>query len=323
MLRVIDREDIAQVLDLRSALACVERSFRLFSEGAVSAPLVSHIPFAEPPGDCHVKAAHVHGEPVFAVKVSNGFYRNPLLGLPSSNGLVLVFSAATGAPLAVLEDRGLITDMRTALAGVVVSSLARPNGIGTVGIVGAGTQARLQLEYLHRLRGPLKAGVWSRSAEELGPYVDDMRQKGIEPEAFEDLAALCAESDVLITTTPATSPLLQEAWVSPGTHITAVGADAKGKQELDPRLFGRARGILVDSREQCVDHAEVCRAVTAGIVRPESLVEIGEALAGKAWQLNPAGDITIADLSGLGATDALLAQAAWKACSGAPDHAGG
>jgi ornithine cyclodeaminase len=312
MLQVIEREDIAQTLDLKSALSCVERSFMLFSEGRVTAPPVSHLGFPDAPGDCHIKAAHVHGEAIFTVKISNGFYRNPALGLPSSNGLIMVFSADTGEPLAVLEDRGLITDMRTALAGVVVSHLARPDVIGTVGIIGAGTQARLQLEYLSRLRGPVQARVWTRSAEEVKPYLVDMRSKGIEVEARQDLSELCAECDLLITTTPSTAALIQNSWVTAGTHITAVGADAKGKQELDPRLFGRARGILVDSQGQCLDHAEVSHAVAAGLVSPESLVEIGEALNGKDWQLNKDGDITIADLSGLGATDAMMAQAVWE-----------
>jgi ornithine cyclodeaminase len=313
MLRVIEREEIASVLELENALACIERSFRLFSQGRVTAPPVTHLGFSEPAGDSHIKAAHIHGEPIFAVKVSNGFYQNPSRGLPSSNGLVMVFCADTGTTLAVLDDRGLITDMRTALAGVVALTLARPDGFGTVGIVGAGTQARLQLEYLHRLRGPLQARVWSRSAEELKPYLQDIRAKGVDVEARDDLQKLCSECDVLVTTTPATSPLVDSSWVPAGTHITAVGADAEGKQELDPELFRRARGVLVDSRDQCVDHAEVSHAVRAGLVKPGVLVEIGEALAGQDWQLNVAGDITIADLSGLGASDAMMAQAVWAA----------
>jgi ornithine cyclodeaminase/alanine dehydrogenase-like protein (mu-crystallin family) len=214
MVRVIEREQIARVLSLEEALVCVERSFRFYSGGSVTAPPVAHLGFTDPPGDCHIKAAHIHGEPIFAVKVSNGFYENPSRGLPSSNGLVLVLSA---------------------------------------------------------------------------------------------------ECDTLITTTPSTEPLVESEWVTTGMHITAVGADAKGKQELDPELFGRARGILVDSREQCVDHAEVCHAVAAGIVKPDALVEIGEALAGQDWKFKPAGEMTIADLSGLGASDAMMAQAIWNA----------
>jgi len=318
--QIIDREHIARLLDLDLALIRIEQAFRLFSNGDITMPPVAYLGFDDPPGDCHIKAAHVHGSPIFAVKVASGFYHNPARGLPSSNGLVMVFCAQTGASLAVLDDRGLITDIRTALAGVVASSLARPNGFGMVGIVGAGTQARLQLEYLHRLRGPFESRVWSRSEAELEPYRNDLRCRGIKVEVRTDLQQLCSECDTIITTTPSTEPLIRSDWVSSGTHITAVGADAEGKQELDPELFGRARGVLVDSRDQCVDHAEVCHAVKAGIVREDALVEIGEALEGRDWQLNEGGDTTIADLSGLGASDAMMAQVVWDAINGASEQ---
>ena len=314
-MQIINREHIARLLDLDLALVRIEQAFRLFSSGDITMPPVAYLGFDNPPGDCHIKAAHVHESPIFVVKVASGFYRNPARGLPSSNGLVMVFCAQTGTSLAVLNDRGLITDMRTALAGVVASSLARPDGFGVVGIVGAGTQARLQLEYLHRLRGPFESRVWSRSEAELEPYRNDLRCRGIKVEIRTDLQQLCSECDTIITTTPSAEPLIRSDWVSSGTHITAVGADAEGKQELDAELFGRARGVLVDSRDQCVDHAEVCHSVRAGIIQEDTLVEIGEALAGQEWQLNNDGDITIADLSGLGASDAMMAQVVWDAIS--------
>ncbi|MGB5625186.1 MAG: hypothetical protein WBM61_05590, partial [Woeseiaceae bacterium] len=140
-------------------------------------------------------------------------------------------------------------------------------------------------------------------------YLADMRAKGITIGSCNSVRELCAECDTIITTTPSTEALVKSSWVRTGSHITAIGADAEGKQELDTKLFGRAEGILVDSREQCVDHAEAHYAVQAGIVKPKELVEIGEALEGAPWRNNPAGDITIADLSGLGASDAILAQA--------------
>ncbi len=307
-MQIIDRQTIAATLDLEAALDGVQKSFRLYSEGRVTSPPVAHLGFVNPPGDCHIKSAHLHGEPSFAVKVSNGFYSNPARGLPSSNGLIMVFCSQTGAPLALLQDEGLITDMRTALAGVVATSLARPDGFGTVGIIGTGIQARLQLEYLYRLKGPVAARVWGRSSAGVDRYLADMRTRAIDVQPCSTIHELCGQCQTLITTTPSTSALIDSDWVAAGTHITAVGADAEGKQELDPRLYTRASGILVDSREQCIDHAESRHAVSAGMLRPENLVEIGAALDGAAWQTRASGDITIADLSGLGASDAMMAQ---------------
>ncbi len=308
-MKILNKEQIAAALDLETALSRVEQSFRLYSKGQVTAPPVTYLGFEDPPGDCHIKSAHLHGEPVFAIKIATGFYDNPSRGLPSSNGLIIVISATTGTPLALLQDEGLLTDMRTGLAGVVATSVARPDGFGTVGIIGTGIQARLQLEYLHRLKGPVRARVWGRSPAAVEKYLADMRAKGVEIEACDSVGSLCAECDTLITTTPATTPLVESDWVRAGTHITAVGADAEGKQELDQNLFARASGVLVDSREQCVDHADTHHAVAAKIIAPDFPVEIGEALEGTSWQNNPAGDITIADLSGLGASDAIVAQA--------------
>lgn len=311
-MQIIDRQTIAGILDLEAALDGVQKSFRLYSAGKVTSPPVAHLGFVDPPGDCHIKSAHLHGEPSFAVKVSNGFYDNPARGLPSSNGLIMVFCAQTGAPLALLQDEGLITDMRTALAGVVATSLARPDGFGTVGIIGTGIQARLQLEYLHRLKGPVAARVWGRSSTGVDRYLADMRTRVIDVQPCSTVRELCGQCQTLITTTPSTSALIDSDWVAAGTHITAVGADAEGKQELDPRLYSRARGILVDSRAQCADHAESQHAVRAGLLRRETLVEIGAALDGATWQTDAAGDITIADLSGLGASDAMMAQLVLK-----------
>lgn len=307
-MQIIDRQTIAATLDLEAALDGVQKSFRLYSAGRVTSPPVAHLGFVDPPGDCHIKSAHLHGESSFAVKVSNGFYENPARGLPSSNGLIMVFCAQTGAPLALLLDEGLITDMRTALAGVVATSLACPDGFGTVGIIGTGIQARLQLEYLHRLKGPFEARVWGRTSASVDRYLKDLCARNIDVQACATVRELCGQCQTLITTTPSTKALIESGWVAAGTHITAIGADAEGKQELDPGLYSRARGILVDSREQCADHAESQHAVRAGLLRPESLVELGTALDGAAWQTSATGDITIADLSGLGASDAMMAQ---------------
>jgi len=315
-MRIIEREQISRVIDLPQALEAVTRSFELQTGGQVTAPPVAHLGFTAPPGDCHIKAAHIQGQPTFTVKISTGFYDNPAHGRPSSDGLVLLFSAETGEPLALLNDRGLITDLRTALAGVVATSLARPDGPDRVGIVGTGTQARLQLECLHRLQGPVPACVWGRSSTKVADYVDAMRDLGVEVEPCQSIEELCDRCDTLITTTPATRPLIDNSWVRPGTHITAVGADAPQKQELDQELFRRARGVLVDSRAQCVDHGEVSHAVAAGILAAESNCEVGAALAGQEWQANAAGDVTIADLTGLAASDAMMAQTVWAALDG-------
>jgi ornithine cyclodeaminase/alanine dehydrogenase-like protein (mu-crystallin family) len=156
----------------------------------------------------------------------------------------------------------------------------------TLGIVGAGTQARLQASLITRLLGLKHVLVWSRDsarAAELAARVmsetrnDDVANGERVDAAAASLANLCAQSDLIVTTTPATRPLLMNDMIRAGTRIVAVGADSPGKQELDEHLIARAR-LVVDSRAQCVDHGEVGWAVRAGLVAPDTLIELGALL---------------------------------------------
>ena len=266
-MRIVTRAEIEQVIDLPRMLGQLCEAYRLCARGAVSQAAVGHLAFSSPPGECHIKAAHLHGAPDFAVKVSTGFYENPARGLPSSNGLVLVFDAQTGEPRALLDDRGLLTDVRTALAAVIAVRLARPAGSDAIGMLGTGTQAELQLRYLWQLDGPFSARVWGRSEAARVALAARLARHGIEAQMVADARELGASCDTLLCATASTAPILAGEWVRPGTHIVASGADAPGKQELDPRLFARAAGVLVDSPGQCFEHGECRHAADGGYLR--------------------------------------------------------
>lgn len=306
---ILTRTEIQNLVDWDRAVAALKDGFAAFSAGRVATAPVGYIGFPDQRGDCHIKSGHVAGDPFFVIKVSTGFYGNAAKGLPSSNGLSVVLSALTGAPVALLQDEGWLTDLRTGLAGAIATqALCRPDAID-VGIVGTGTQARLQLQCLgHLLKGRrLRIRVWGRSATAVDLYRSDMARAGFEVSGTRSLEELCGSSDILVTTTPSPSPLIRSAWVRPGTHITAVGADAPGKQELEPALLTRAKAVLVDSRDQCADHGEIAEAVRTGLIDPSDCMEIGELFGGRA---NPAreGDITVADLTGLAVQDIAIAK---------------
>ena len=143
-MRVVSLPEILAALDEDAALAAVAEGFRRYSAGQVQVAAVGHLAFADPPGDCHIKSAHLAGDDVFVVKLATSFYRNPERGLSSSNGFMAVISAETGEILALLHDQGQLTDRRTAMAGAIAArAIARP-GSATLGVVGAGIQARLQ-----------------------------------------------------------------------------------------------------------------------------------------------------------------------------------
>jgi ornithine cyclodeaminase len=302
-MRVVDAGEILAALDEDAAIAAVETGFRRYSAGEVQVSPVLHLAFAEPPGDCHVKAAAVAGDDVFVVKLATGFYRNPELNLPSSNGFMAVLSARTGELLALLHDQGHLTDQRTAMAGAIAARAILREGSRTLGIVGAGTQARLQAKLLKRRLGLDSVLIWARNGKRASALASEIRGEAV---SLEDL---CARADLIVTTTPSTEPLLASVMIRPGTRIVAVGADSPGKQELDPRILARGR-VVVDSIAQCVDHGEAGWAVRGGLIDPTALIELG-ALLETPVAFAPE-EIVVADLTGVAIQDFEIAKSVWR-----------
>ncbi|OWJ66666.1 ornithine cyclodeaminase family protein [Inquilinus limosus] len=308
-MRVVSLPEILAALDEEAALAAVASGFRRFSAGQVQVAAVGHLAFADAPGDCHIKSAHLVGDDVFVVKLATSFYRNPERGLSSSNGFMAVISAATGEILALLHDQGQLTDRRTAMAGAIAArAIARPDS-ATLGVVGAGIQARLQARLIARILGLSSILIWARTSDRAAALAADLGGEAV------GLPQLCARADLIVTTTPSTAPLLTAEMVRPGHRIVAVGADSPGKQELETAILGRAR-VVVDSRAQCLDHGEAGWAVRAGLVDPASLIELGALLESPI--AFDADEIVVADLTGVAVQDAEIAKVVWRGLQRAP-----
>jgi ornithine cyclodeaminase len=304
----LNKDDILARLDLERATALIRQGFIAYSAGRVQLPPVQHFAFDEVNGDCCVKSGYLNGDELFAVKVSSGFYDNPKRGLASNQGLVMVFSAHTGEPVALLQDEGWLTAWRTALAGRLAAEVLAPKQIDAIGIVGTGLQARLQLKALQAVTPCRTVHVWGRSAKELDAFAAEFEPQSFRVHVTQDAEPLARASQLIVTCTPSTRPILQADWIQPGTHITAVGADAEGKQELATELVARADLIAVDSVAQCSAYGEVSHAVKAGLVDLERLVELGRLLAGEAPGRQCADQITVADLTGLAIQDVQIAK---------------
>jgi ornithine cyclodeaminase len=300
---VVGLTEIRAVLDETAALAAVEAAFRRYSAGGTQVTPVGHLGFTDPPGDCHVKSAAVSGDEVFVVKVATGFYRNPERGLPASNGFMAVLSAHSGEVLALLHDEGYLTDQRTAMAGAIAARAIAREGSRTLGVVGTGVQARLQGKLIARHLRLDKMLVWGRH----GGRADTLaRELGGESTTLQEL---CSRSDLIVTTTPATEPLLTSEMIQAGARIVAVGADSPGKQELDARILERAF-VVVDSRSQCVDHGEAGWAVRAGLIEEADLLELGALLSSPLTFRDD--EIVVADLTGVAVQDVAIAQSVWS-----------
>jgi ornithine cyclodeaminase len=325
-MQIIDERAIRASVREPEALAAAERAFRALGEGRVELP--PPIGFGVPEvgigvgsgggggGEVHVKAAYLRGAPVFSVKVATGFYRNVERGLPSGSGMMLVFDAASGFPLAVLADNGYLTDLRTAAAGALAARLLAPPALGVVGVLGSGVQARYQLRALAGVRRWERTVAWSPTRAHLERYCREMEaefQLPFEAAASADAAVRGAE--LVITATPSRAPLFDASSLLAHATVIAVGADGPAKRELPTTALARADKLVVDRLSQCLELGELHHAVAEGALRAESIyAELGAIVVG-ARPGREADELIVCDLTGVGAQDAAIAEAAWQRLS--------
>lgn len=313
MVAIYRLPEILASLPAEKLIRTQEEAFIAYSRRSVTLAPVGHLRFDNPKGDCHIKSGYVFKDTVFVVKVATGFYGNVDSGLPSSNGLMLVFNRRTGAPEAILLDEGYLTDLRTAAAGAIAAKYLARKPVHRIGMIGTGTQARLQLKMLRNVTPCRDVVVWGRNPARTSQYCVAASQLGFNITSVSRPDEIAAHCDLIVTATPSTKPLLFADQIRPGTHITAVGADAAGKQELDAAIFGRADVCCVDSVEQCSQYGDASHALRMEIISKESLVELGRVIEQPGQGRSGDHQITLADLTGVAVQDVQIAKVALEA----------
>jgi len=290
----------------QEVIGAIENAFSALASGRVVMPPILHMAIAEANGEVDVKTAYVPGLDSFAIKVSPGFFDNPKLGLPSLSGMMMLLSAKTGRLEALLLDNGYLTDVRTAAAGAVAARHLAPANASIAGIVGAGVQARLQLEALTLVRPIERALVWARESAKAEAFADEMLgQLGIDVTPVNSVERLVLDADVVVTTTPSASPLVVADWLHRGLHVTAMGSDSAAKNELDPEVLLRADLVVCDRRTQCERLGELHHALERG--HTVETVELGEITSGAVTGRESDEQITVCDLTGTGVQDTAIA----------------
>ena len=291
-----------------AAIDVVEKAFHALAGDGVVMPPVLSMEFKEAHGEVDVKTAYIPGLDSFAIKVSPGFFNNPKIGLPSLNGLMIVLSAKTGLVEAVLLDNGYLTNVRTAAAGAVAARHLAPAKVETAGVIGAGVQARLQIEAAHLVRPFKKVLVWSPDDELNKDCAAAIATAtGTLVEIAGSVADVVASSQLVVTTTPATSPVLLEEYLHPGLHITCMGSDQSGKNEIDPAAVAQADLYVCDRVSQCESLGELRSARLAGYLKDIVPPELGEIIRSTKAGRNNDEEVTICDLTGTGAQDTAIA----------------
>ena len=313
---VLELDEIKRLVDIPQVIREMETGFVLYSEGQVEVPPVGFLHFEEPPGDVHIKYGFVSGDEYYVLKMASGFYNNADLGLPISDGLLLVFSQKTGELKLILLDKCWLTDVRTAAAGAVAAKHLAPKNIHRIGIVGTGVQAKMQLEMLRDVVDCTSCLVWGRDSTKVQRMIADLRasesvqawEGGLEIEAAPTLDDLVSQCNLIVTTTSARSPLIRADQVQQGTHITAMGSDDHGKQELEAEVLGKADLVVADSVSQCVDHGECFGAVREGHIAADSILELGNVIKNGEIGRTTEDQITVADLTGVAIQDIQIAK---------------
>lgn len=313
MVKIINLTQIKEALKNIDAVLAIEEGFIAYSQGRAVIPPVAELLFQDPPGDVHIKYGYIKGEEYFVIKIASGFYLNPKFNLPVGNGLMLLFKQKTGELVSILLDEGYLTNVRTAAAGAVVAKYLAPKKVTCIGIIGAGTQGRMQLEYLKPLVDCREVVVWGVNQTELDLYKKDMEPLGFQVKTTLEAKKIADQCNLIVTVTPSKSPLLSADQIKPGTHITAVGSDTPEKNELDPLILKKADIVVADSLSQCRRRGEIYQALKAKAITREKILELGKVIINKDWQRSSDEQITVADLTGVAVQDMQIARTVFEA----------
>ena len=318
---LLSRAEIEGLITVREAIEAVEGAFRAKGLGKAQMPPKSYIYFDRYDGDFRVMPAYLEEQGAAGVKIVNAHPLNPKeYGLPTVMAVIVLLDPKTGAPLAIM-DGTWITNIRTGAGGAVAAKYLARRDSHIVAMVGAGVQARTQLIALKEVLDIAEVRINDISAEKARQYAEEMgKQLGVNVKAVGDTGRAVEGADVVVTTTPARKPILMNDWVSEGMHINAIGADAPGKQELDPQILTRAK-VVVDDVEQAIHGGEVNVPLSEGVIaRGDIYADLGEVVTGKKPGRTSHEEITIFDSTGLAvqdiATDWVVYQKARKAGKG-------
>lgn len=301
---LLTQSDVRSLVTMESAVAAVEQAFAAHGRGEASMPPKVYIEIAEHCGDFRAMPAYLAG--AAGLKWVNCHPENRARhGKPTVRGLYLLSDPATAEPLAVMDATWLTAVRTGAAAAVATKHLARADA-RTVGFVGCGAQARTMIDALRIVLGPLEIVAADSSpdaaesfAAEFGGRVGTIRE--------------ASAGDIVCTATPSTRPIVERAWIRPGTHLNAMGADAHGKQELDPQILQDGL-VVVDDVAQAQGSGEINMPLREQQIELGDLhASLGEIIAGLEPGRTSDDQITIFDSTGLAIQDVALAKVIYEA----------
>ncbi len=299
---------------MKRTIEAVREAYMAFANGRVQMPPVMHLDVHKHNGEVDIKSGFVEDFELIGTKIASGYYDNHKLGLPPGVAVIVLLDLKTSMPLAVM-DGSYITAYRTGAAGAVAASVLARKESSKIGVIGAGTQGRMQVLALKELFQLEEVRVWDIDEKMASHYAKEMSTLlGIDVKNLSNRENVVRGSDIVVTVTPSKEPLVEVDWIERGMHINAIGADGPGKQEHDPAIVKLADKVVVDSLNQCRRIGEIQHAIAKGLITDDDVhAEIGDILLGKKSGRESDDEITFFDSTGLAAQDIAAAHVVLRA----------
>ncbi|MCW3996062.1 MAG: ornithine cyclodeaminase family protein [Candidatus Bathyarchaeota archaeon] len=308
---LLSEQEVAGLISIQEVMDAVEQAFKEDALGYAQNPPKVYLNFPRYNGDLRVMPAYLERQDTAAVKIVSSHPDNlQKFGLPSVQGSILLIDPRNGSLLSIMDGKH-ITAMRTAAAGGIAAKYLANKNSKTAAFIGAGAQARTQFLALLAVCPSIKEiRVWDISQAAVENFSSDVKSKAnqIRISTPNDTSKAVKGADIVVTTTPSKEPLILDDWVSEGTHFNCIGADAPGKEELDPKILKRSK-IIVDNYEQACHSGEINVPLSKGIISKDDIwAEMGEVLIGKKAGRVSTREITVFDTTGIAVEDAVTAR---------------
>jgi alanine dehydrogenase len=307
---ILNQSEIKELVEMKEVIDSVKTAYIEQASGKVQMPPKEYLFFQKFSGDLRIMPCYLQNMEKAGVKCVNVHPNNPQKhALPTVMAMIELIDPATGFPLAIM-DGTWITNMRTGAAGGVGTKFLARKDSETLGIVGAGKQAYTQLMAINEVMDIEKALVYCRTCSSRENFAKRVSEKyGISVKAVDSPQKAVENMDVVVTVTPANKPVIKSEWISSGTHINAMGADAPGKQEIDSSLLLKSK-IFIDCWEQASHSGEINIPLSEGIIQKKDISgKLGDVIIGKNPGRTSDDEITIFDSTGLAIQDITTA---WK-----------
>lgn len=310
---LIISESLAQdLVSIEDAIEAVAATFIAMAQGkARNYPVVREVVgYAD--AVYGVKAGGDISAPFLGLKAGGYWPHNLPRGLTNHQSSTLMFDPETGRASG-LVSANYLTGVRTGAASALATRALSRADATVLGIIGTGGQSVHQLRATAKVRGLTRVHAWDPLPENVARFAAAVTALGLGLEYVAETSpqAVAEAAEIIITVTPSQKPILQKGWIRPGTHISAMGADTKGKQEVDPALVAAAR-LFVDEAAQAISIGECQHAFAQGLIGTADLTALGAVLEGRAEGRRSEAEITLFDGTGVALQDLVVADLAMR-----------